>query len=59
MEVTVSYDFVRLDVSKLFLLPVESEALDCQRGSTICSKNHTEFRNYTKFDAESNILFDK
>jgi len=40
-------------------LPVESEVLDCQRGSTICSKNHTEFRNYTKFDAESNILFDK
>ena len=42
----------------LSLLPVESEVLSCQRGTSICSRNKIEFRNYRKFGAESDITFD-
>jgi hypothetical protein len=38
---------------------VEAEVLSCQRGTSICSRNKIEFRNYRKFGAESNIIFDK
>ncbi len=45
IETTADYDYVRLE-SQSFLLPVESEILGCQRGSSICSRNKIEFRNY-------------
>ena len=57
IETTADYDYVRLE-SNSFLLPVESEILSCQRGSSICSRNKIEFRNYRKFGAESDITFD-
>ena len=57
IETTADYDYVRLE-SQSFLLPVESEVLSCQRGSSICSRNKIEFRNYRKFGAESDITFD-
>ena len=59
IETTVDYDFIRLGTSGPYLLPVESEVLSCQRGTSICSRNKIEFRNYRKFGAESNITFDK
>jgi len=59
VETTVDYDFIRLGTSGPYLLPVESEVLSCQRGTSICSRNKIEFRNYRKFGAESSVTFDK
>ncbi|MBZ5673371.1 MAG: hypothetical protein LAP61_03925 [Acidobacteriia bacterium] len=59
IETSVDYDFIRLGTSGPYLLPVESEVLSCQRGTSICSRNKIEFRNYRKFGAETNITFDK
>jgi hypothetical protein len=59
MESTADYDFIRLGTSGPYLLPVEAEVLSCQRGTSICSRNKIEFRNYRKFGAESNVTFDK
>jgi hypothetical protein len=57
IETTADYDYVRLETQS-FLLPVESEVLSCQHGSSVCSRNKIEFRNYRKFGAESDITFD-
>jgi hypothetical protein len=51
--------FIRLGTAGPYLLPVEAEVLSCQRGTSICSRNKIEFRNYRKFGAESDITFDK
>jgi hypothetical protein len=59
IETSVDYDFIRLGTSGPYLLPVESEVLSCQRGTSICSRNKIEFRNYRKFGAQSDITFDK
>jgi len=59
IETTADYDFIRLGTTGPYLLPVEAEVLSCQRGTSICSRNKIEFRNYRKFGAESNIIFDK
>jgi hypothetical protein len=55
-ESAVDYELVSLGAEK-FLLPVHSEVLSCQRGTSICDKNVIEFRNYHKFTGESKILF--
>jgi hypothetical protein len=57
VEAALDYDFVSLGTQK-FLLPVRSEVLSCQRGSSVCEKNVIEFRNYKKFTGESNIKFE-
>jgi hypothetical protein len=56
MEWAVDYESVSLGTSK-FLLPVHAENLACQRGSTICTKNTTDFRDYHKYSGESTIVF--
>jgi hypothetical protein len=58
LETSADYDFIRLGTSGPYLLPVEAEVLSCVRGTSICSRNKIEFRNYRKFGAESNITFD-
>ncbi len=58
VEESVDYDFVRLGERKV-LLPTESENLSCERGSSFCSKNVIEFRNYKEFRGEATIQFDK
>lgn len=58
VEMTIDYDYVRLDAGKQFLLPTEAEALNCIRGTSICMRNSTSFRNYVKFSAESGIIFE-
>jgi hypothetical protein len=58
VEMTIDYDFIRLDGAKQFLLPTESQALNCIRGTSVCMKNTTSFRNYVKFTSESSITFD-
>ncbi len=59
IETSADYDFIRLGTAGPFLLPVEAEVLSCQRGTSVCNRNKIEFRNYRKFEAESNITFDK
>ncbi|MBV9266316.1 MAG: hypothetical protein JO061_09130 [Acidobacteriaceae bacterium] len=56
VETAVDYDEVSLGTSK-FLLPVHSENLACERGTTICSKNTIDFRDYHKYSGESTIVF--
>jgi hypothetical protein len=57
-ESVVEYGFVRLD-GKTYPLPVHSDSLTCQRGTTTCTKNDINFRNYRKFGSESTVTFDK
>jgi hypothetical protein len=59
IESATDWDFIRLGTSGPYLLPVEAEVLSCQRGTSICSRNKIEFRNYRKFGAETNITFDQ
>ena len=54
-EMTLDYDFVSIG-SRKFLLPVKSEVLSCHRGKPDCSLNVLEFRNYRKFEAESQLI---
>ncbi len=52
----VDYEEIPLGTTK-FLLPVHAENLSCQRGSTICSKNAIDFRDYHKYSGESTIEY--
>jgi hypothetical protein len=57
VESSVDYDYVLIGDAK-FLLPVHSEALSCERGTSGCSRNTIDFRNYKKFSADTSITFD-
>jgi len=57
VESATDYDFVMISDGK-FLLPVHSEALSCTRGTSLCSKNQIDFRNYKKFGADTSISFE-
>jgi hypothetical protein len=57
VESAVDYDYVLIGDSK-FLLPVHSEALSCERGTSFCTRNVIDFRNYKKFGADTSITFD-
>ncbi len=56
VEMACDYDFVRLGTMTQFLLPVHSENLSCQRGTSICGRNTIDFRNYRKFGSESTLI---
>jgi hypothetical protein len=56
VESAVDYDNVMIGGAK-FLLPVHAETLACQRGSSDCSRNAIDFRNYHKFEASSEVTF--
>jgi hypothetical protein len=57
VESAVDYDFVAIGDNK-YLLPTHSEALSCGRGTSGCTRNVIEFRNYRKFSADTSITFD-
>jgi hypothetical protein len=57
VESTVDYDFVPIG-DKKYLLPTHSEALSCLRGTSECTRNVIEFRNYRKFGADESITFE-
>jgi hypothetical protein len=57
VESSVDYDYVLIGEAK-FLLPVHSEALSCERGTSGCTRNSIDFRNYKKFSADTSITFD-
>lgn len=56
VESTVDYDQVRLG-KNTFLVPIHAEVLSCQRGTTICTKNAIDFRDYHKYSGESSVEF--
>ena len=56
IQSAVDYEEVSLGTSK-FLLPVHAENLSCQRGTTLCTKNTIDFRDYHKYSGESTIEF--
>ena len=58
VESATDYDFVRIGDGS-YVLPVHSENLSCIRGTTTCSHNVIDFRNYRKFGAESSVSFGK
>lgn len=58
VESAVDYEYVRLGEHQ-FLLPVHAETLNCVRGTSDCSRNVIDFRNYRKYTGESTITFDK
>ena len=55
VETVVDYGWVAVGTKK-FLLPTRSENLACWRDSFNCTRNEIEFRNYRKFDVESQVL---
>ena len=56
-ESSLDYDFVLIGEQK-YLLPVHSESLSCWRGTSQCSRNVIDFRNYKKYTADSSITFE-
>jgi hypothetical protein len=56
-ESSLDYDFVPIGEQK-YLLPVHSESLSCWRGTSQCSRNVIDFRNYKKYTADSSITFE-
>jgi hypothetical protein len=56
IESAIDYENVRIGGGE-FLLPVHAENLSCVRGTTDCSRNAIDFRNYHKYDADSSITF--
>lgn len=59
VEMATDYDYVRFGTANQFLMPVHAETLSCQRGTSICSRNKIDFRNYHKYTGESSITFSK
>ena len=59
VETAADYGFVRLGATAQFLLPVHAETLGCQRGTSVCTRNQIDFRNYHKYSGEANITFEK
>jgi hypothetical protein len=57
-EAAADYDFLRIETTGPYLLPVKAQVLMCQRGAGYCMRNDLEFHNYRKFGAESGISFE-
>jgi hypothetical protein len=57
VESATDYQYIRLGDAKQYLLPVHAETLSCQRGTSYCSRNVIDFRNYHKYTGESSITF--
>jgi hypothetical protein len=59
VESATDYEYVRLGATQQFLLPVHSEVLSCGRGTSLCSRNAIDFRNYHKYAGQSTVQFEK
>jgi len=55
VESAIDYSYVMIE-GKSVLLPVHAESLGCQRGSSLCSHNIIDFRNYHEFKGSGKIL---
>lgn len=58
VETVTDYSFISLAAGQKYLLPADAEVLSCLRGTSLCTRNRLEFRNYRKFGAESSITFE-
>lgn len=58
VETVTDYAFIPLAAGEKYLLPADAEVLSCLRGTSMCSRNHLDFRNYRKFGADSTITFE-
>jgi hypothetical protein len=56
VETAVDYESVHLGTGT-FLLPVHAANIACRRGTSICSKNEIDFRDYHKYSGESTIVY--
>jgi hypothetical protein len=56
VQSAVDYEAIHLGTS-LFLLPVHAENIACRRGTTVCTKNEIDFRDYHKYSGESPIVY--
>ena len=56
IQSAIDYEEVSLGTTK-YLLPTHAENLSCQRGSTYCTKNTIDFRDYHKYSGESTVVF--
>ena len=54
-ESAIDYSFVMIE-GKSFLLPAHAESLGCQRGSSFCTHNLIDFRNYHEFKGDIKIV---
>ncbi len=57
VQTAVDYDEISLGTPAKYLLPIKAEVVACNRGTTFCTKNTIEFRNYHKYSGESTIVF--
>ena len=55
-ESTLNYAYINID-GKTYLMPSTSENIGCMNGSSSCTRNAIEFRNYRKFVADSKVVF--
>jgi hypothetical protein len=55
-ESALEYGFVSIEGHK-YLLPIQSVNMACMSGSSNCSRNVLEFKNYRKFSADTSITF--
>ena len=55
-ESMLEYGYVSIEGTR-YLLPLQSANMTCNTGTSGCSRNVIEFRNYRKFSADSNITF--
>jgi hypothetical protein len=53
---SLEYGFVSID-GRRYLLPTVSVSMACGTGTSSCSRNRIEFRNYRKFSTDANITF--
>ena len=56
VQTAVDYQAIRLGTGT-FLLPVHAENIACRRGTSICSKNEIDYRDYHKYSGESTIIY--
>ena len=54
VETAVDYSYMRIGESSV-LLPSHAETLGCERGTSYCSHNTIDFRNYHEFKSETKI----
>ena len=57
VESAVDYDKVRIGNGQ-YLLPVHAESLSCERGTSNCTRNTIDFRNYHAYEASSSVAFE-
>jgi hypothetical protein len=55
VESAIDYSYVMIE-GKSFLLPAHAESLGCQRGSSFCTHNVIDFRNYHEFKGNIKII---